>query len=132
VHQDAGRRLRPRVRALRHGNHGRLTHKMRAKGRNFTSVDWLIYQMLAMHFKDDADTTFYIPDGSDALYRVYNHRYLLTHGDQFRGGDGMIGMLGPIMRGDHKKRSRNMQINMAYDTMMIGHWHQLIRCAASS
>lgn len=29
--------------------------------------------------------------------------YLLTHGDQFRGGDGVIGALGPIIRGDHKK-----------------------------
>lgn len=109
------------------GNHGRLTHKIRAKGRNFTSVDWLIYKMLQMHFEGDKDVTFYVPDGSDALYRIYNHRYLLTHGDQFRGGDGMIGALGPIIRGDHKKRSRNMQVGMGYDTMMLGHWHQLIQ-----
>lgn len=108
------------------GNHGRLTHKMRAKGRNFTSVDWLIYKMLQMHFQNDSRVTFYVPDGSDALYRVYSHRYLLTHGDQFRGGDGVIGALGPIIRGDHRKRSRNGQIGMEYDTMMIGHWHQWI------
>ncbi|MBA2590982.1 MAG: hypothetical protein M3495_19925 [Pseudomonadota bacterium] len=69
---------------------------------------------------------FAIPDGPDCLYRVYNHRYLLTHGHQFRGGDGMIGALGPIIRGDHKKRSRNGQIDMGYDTLVIGHWHQLI------
>jgi len=25
---------------------------------------------------------FAIPDGADCLYRVYNHRYLFTHGDQ--------------------------------------------------
>lgn len=109
------------------GNHGRITHKIRAKGRNFTSVDWLIYQMLKMHFQNDKRVTFYVPDGSDAHYRVYGHRYLLTHGDQFRGGDGMIGALGPILRGDHKKRSRNSQIGMEYDTMIIGHWHQLIQ-----
>jgi hypothetical protein len=36
------------------GNHGRNTHKIRAKGRNFTSVDWLIYQMLEMQFAGDA------------------------------------------------------------------------------
>lgn len=109
------------------GNHGRLTHKIRAKGRNFTSVDWLIYQMLRTIFEADKDVTFYVPDGPDALYRVFGHRYLLTHGDQFRGGDGMIGALGPIIRGDHRKRSRNMQIGMSYDTMVIGHWHQLIQ-----
>jgi hypothetical protein len=107
------------------GNHGRVTHKIRAKGRNFTSVDWLIYQMLKMQFEDDERVTFYIPDGADAHYKIFNHRYLLTHGDQFRGGDGVIGMLSPVIRGDHRKRSRNSQIDMEYDTMLMGHWHQL-------
>jgi hypothetical protein len=51
---------------------------------------------------------------------------LLSHGDQFRGGDGMIGALGPIIRGDHKKRSRNAQIDLEYDTLILGHWHQYI------
>lgn len=108
------------------GNHGRSTHKIRAKGRAFTSYDWLIYHILELHFRDDKRVTFQIPDGSDALYRVYDHRYLLTHGDQFRGGDGVIGALGPIIRGDHRKRSRNGQIGMEYDTMLLGHWHQYI------
>jgi hypothetical protein len=108
------------------GNHGRDTMKIYAKGRNHTSFDWLLYQFLARAMAHDKRVTFYIPEGSDALYKVYNHKYLLSHGDQFRGGDGMIGSLGPIMRGDHKKRSRNAQINMGYDTMVIGHFHQRI------
>lgn len=109
------------------GNHGRSTYKIRAKGRNFTSYDWLLYGMLERHFKYNKAVSFYIPNGPDALYRVYGHRYLLTHGDQFRGGDGMIGPLGPITRGDHKKRSRNSQIGQEYDTIVMGHWHQDIR-----
>jgi hypothetical protein len=109
------------------GNHGRNTHKIRAKGRNYTSFDWLLYQFLAKRFEADERVTFLIPDGSDAYYSVMGHRYLLTHGDQFRGGDGMIGALGPIIRGDHRKRSRNAQIDMEYDTMLLGHWHQLIQ-----
>lgn len=39
----------------------------------------------------------------------------------------MIGALGPIIRGDHRKRSRNAQIDQDYDTMLLGHWHQLIQ-----
>lgn len=109
------------------GNHGRNTHKIRAKGRNFTSFDWLVYHFLAKRFEGDERIRFRIPDGSDCHYNVYGHRYLLTHGDQFRGGDGMIGALGPIIRGDHKKRSRNSQIDMDYDTLLLGHWHQLIQ-----
>lgn len=109
------------------GNHGRNTHKIRAKGRNYTSFDWLLYCFLAKHFETDKRINFLIPNGPDALYRIFGHRYLLTHGDQFRGGDGMIGALGPIIRGDHKKRSRQTQIGASYDTMLLGHWHQLIQ-----
>lgn len=105
------------------GNHGRDTRKTWAKDRHHTSFDWMLYQILAKHFAEDKRVTFLIPDGSDANYSIYNTRYLLSHGDQFKGGDGMIGPLGPITRGDHKKRSRNSQIDLSYDVMLIGHFH---------
>ena len=108
------------------GNHGRDTYKIQMKNRNNTSFDWLIYCICEKFLAGDKRVSFHIPDGSDAYYRVYDHRFLLTHGDQFRGGDGVIGALGPIIRGDHRKRSRNSQINMEYDTMLLGHWHQYI------
>ena len=107
------------------GNHGRSTKKIRAKGRAYTSYDWLLYQFLARHYEKDPRITFLIPDGPDCAYKVYNHRYLLTHGDQARGGDGVIGMLGPVIRMDHRKRSRASQIDQSYDTMLLGHFHQL-------
>lgn len=109
------------------GNHGRLHKKVRAKESNFNSYDWLIYQSLDRHFADDPDVVFYIPDGSDALVEVAGHRYLFTHGNQYRGGDGMIGAIGPIIRGDHKKRSRNGQIGQEFDTQVMGHFHQLLQ-----
>ena len=110
------------------GNHGRLTQKIRMKGRAFTSLDWLLYQFLAKRFEGDHRVQFQIPDGPDALYQIHGHRYLLTHGDMLgKGGDGIIGALGPILRGDTKRRSRNAQIDQAYDTLVIGHWHQLIQ-----
>lgn len=108
------------------GNHGRDTTKIWHKDRHKTSFDWMLYCFLAKSFERDKRVTFLIPDGPDAYFRIYSHRYLLTHGDQFRGGDGMIGALGPIIRGDHKKRSRNAQIEMEYDTLLLGHWHQYI------
>ena len=106
------------------GNHGRNTVKMRAKGRVHTSYDWLLYCLLEREFKSDKRISFQVSSGPDCSYTIYGHRYLLTHGDQFRGGDGMVGDLGPILRGDHKKRSRNGQIGLEFDTMLIGHWHQ--------
>lgn len=107
------------------GNHGRNTKQIWMKDRHHTSFDWLLYQFLARHFARDKRVTFFIPDGNDALFRIYSTRYLLTHGDRLgRGGDGIIGMLGPVMRGDSKKRSRNAQIDRAYDTLICGHFHQ--------
>lgn len=109
------------------GNHGRNTNKIRAKGRAFTSFDWLAYSMLELIFEKDRRVQFMVPEGPDASFSVYGTRYLLTHGDQFRGGDGMIGALGPIIRGDHRKRGRNGQVGAEYDVLLIGHWHQLIQ-----
>lgn len=108
------------------GNHGRNTRKVWSKDRHHTSFDWMLYQILAKHFANDKRIIFAIPDGSDAAWRIYSTRYNMTHGDQFRGGDSMIGPLGPITRGDHKKRSRNSQIDMDYDILIMGHWHQYI------
>jgi hypothetical protein len=107
------------------GNHSRTTMKPVSKMRARTSYDWLLYTMLEKAFEGDERVQFAISEGPDQLFRVYNHTYLLTHGDQFRGGDGMIGFVGPLTRGDHKKRSRNGQIGMAYDTLVCGHFHSL-------
>lgn len=78
------------------GNHGRSRQKPQHKNYAFTNYDWLLYQLLAKYFEKDKRFSFLIPDGPDAYYRIYNHRYLLTHGNQFRGGDGLIGPLGPL------------------------------------
>ena len=108
------------------GNHGRDTKRTWHKDRQHTSFDWLIYQFLARRFAGDKRITFYIPQSTGAYYKIYSHRYWLVHGDGFRGGDGMIGCLGPIIRGDHKMRSRNAQIDQPYDTMILGHFHQYL------
>lgn len=105
------------------GNHDRDTKKTWSKDRNHTSFGWLLYQFLAHKFEDDPRVKFYIPDGSDALYRIYDLRYLLTHGDQFRGGDGIIGPLGPITRGAQKKLARNTAVGQEFDVMEFGHFH---------
>lgn len=112
------------------GNHGRTTKKSPFKNRSFTNFDWQIYHLLQMHFKAKGDKrlVFMIPDGADAPYTVYNHRYLLTHGDNLgvKGGDGIIGALGPILRGSFKISNANSSIGQPFDTLLMGHWHQYI------
>lgn len=107
------------------GNHGRDTRKIWSKDRHATSFDWLLFMFLAKYFEGDKRIQFRIPTGPDIGYSVYGYRYLLTHGDRLgHGGDGLIGFLGPVTRGDHKRRSRNAQVNQPYDTLICGHWHQ--------
>lgn len=108
------------------GNHGRLTRKPRAKGRPRASFDWLIYKLLEKHFKDVHEINFDVSDAPDANFVVFNTRYLLTHGDQFRGGTGISGALAPLMLGLHRKTRRQISVQNPFDVMLIGHWHQLI------
>lgn len=110
------------------GNHGRSTHKPRAKTRVITNYDWSIYCNLERCFRKTEHVQFFIPSETDAYFTVYGHRYLLTHGDTLgvRGGDGIIGALGPIMRGMLKTSRSEGQIGREFDTLLIGHWHQYL------
>jgi hypothetical protein len=51
---------------------------------------------------------------------------MVAHGDMLgvKGGDGIIGSIGPISRGEVKTRGRMASSNMPYDMLLIGHWHQ--------
>ena len=110
------------------GNHGRNTVKPRFKQRAFSNFDWLLYNSLEKHFAEDDRVRFLIPDGADAYFAVNGHRFLLTHGDNLgvQGGDGIIGALGPILRGSFKTRNSQSAIGQNFDTIVMGHWHQYL------
>ena len=110
------------------GNHGRLSVKPKMKQRVHENFDWLVYTWLEAMLEDDKRIQFRIPDGADCHYTVYQHRYMLTHGDALgvSGGDGIIGSLGPIMRGDFKTRRQAGELGRGYDTLIMGHWHQYL------
>lgn len=112
------------------GNHGRTTHKPRMKNRVYSNYDWLLYSLLERHFKANKDDRlqFLVPAGTDVQYSVYGHRYLLTHGDALgvKGGDGIIGALGPILRGTFKTANAASAMGEPFDTILMGHWHQYI------
>ena len=108
------------------GNHGRNTAKPEFKRYYKKNFDWLIYQILTRKYKDNPNVTFDIRPSNDCLYKVYGTRYLLTHGDMLgvKGGDGIIGAIGPIMRGEVKKSGQATSIGQGFDTLVMGHWHQ--------
>jgi hypothetical protein len=110
--------------ACTYGNHGRQSKKPVAKNRAWDNFEWLMYCHLAKHFKGSKNITFQIPDSADCHVSSYGVRYLLTHGDQFRGGSGIAGALSPLMLGQARKSRRSIAAKQPYDVMVIGHWHQ--------
>lgn len=108
------------------GNHGRTTKKQRAKQAVFLSYEWNLYCMLERYFKNDKDITFFVPGETDAHFRVAGHSFLLTHGNAIgvKGGDGIIGALGPIARGSVKIRNSEYKIGHDFDYLLMGHYHQ--------
>lgn len=108
------------------GNHGRNTPKPEFKRYNKKNFDYLIARMVQKHFADDPRVHVDIRDSNDVPYRVFGHGYLLVHGDMLgtAGGDGIIGAIGPIMRGEVKKSGQSAALGLDYDTLILGHYHQ--------
>jgi len=114
------------------GNHGRNTIRPTFKGRHFRNFDWLLGCLLERHFKADKRVQFYIaPNGTDVYFTVAGHRFLGTHGDQLgvKGGDGIIGVLGPIARGEIKIANQVRKMGQDFDTLLMAHFHQSLKLA---
>lgn len=106
------------------GNHGRGAGKPWTKQYVWRTLDWLLYTIIEWRFQQDPCIKIHVFDSEDGTFKVLNHRYKITHGSQFRGGDGIIGPIGPVFRGDTKKRAWSAQIDRNYDTLILGHFHQ--------
>lgn len=114
------------------GNHGRnpLERRSPAKGRARDNFDTLMGWLLARDFAADSRVDFTVSESPDMTRSVYTTKYLLTHGDQFRGGSGIAGLFSPLMLGSHRKQRRQAAVGDPYDVMVMGHWHQLITAPA--
>ena len=113
--------------SVRRGNHTRTSRKTPAKGRVRESFDWLFMRVVERELRGSG-ITFDIPESDDGIISQYGHRFLATHGDQFRGGSGISGIMTPLALGNYKKLKRNLSIgdHMVYDTMLLGHFHQYL------
>jgi hypothetical protein len=110
------------------GNHGRATKKPEFKRYVFKNFDFLIYEMVRKNLANDPRIRIHHTSENDVHFRVYGLRFALTHGDMLgvKGGDGIIGALGPIMRGEIKTGKQMAAIGKDYDILIMGHWHQAL------
>jgi len=106
------------------GNHGRNTYKPIAKNRVEDNFDWFFYRQLKRALDGDSRFTWQLPVTPDVTVKHYNHTYLLTHGDQFRGGSGIAGIATPLALGAFRKSRRQQAVDDPFDTLLLGHFHQ--------
>lgn len=112
------------------GNHDRFYRKKRSKKAARGSFSWLFWKVVARDFRKFTTVTFQIPDSRDTIFPVYDTRVLLHHGDQFRGGSGISGVVSPLHIGDYRKRRKHSaaesytgRSDLRFDLQIMGHFH---------
>lgn len=109
------------------GNHGRLTGSMPFQDRSAKSLDAAVYHILEGRLRRDRRFQFELAPGPKLLYQVYDHRYLLLHGDPAsgmpRGGSALGGSASTIARGLVQMASSMAARGLRYDTAVLGHFH---------
>lgn len=111
------------------GNHGRIDKKMRCKNGPADNFEYIMGQFLAAHYDLDDDVDIIVSEGFEYMYKAYNTKILILHGDGFRGGFGISGPILPWTLGEHRKRKQKQSMETwtgnphVHDIMIFGHWH---------
>jgi hypothetical protein len=108
------------------GNHDRITDKTRMKARAENSYAWIIYNWLADSLRADDRITFSISPSSDQILDVYDTKFLLQHGDGFRGGGGVGGIYPPLLKYLYRQQGMWSAVGQHWDYALMGHWHSLM------
>ena len=108
------------------GNHGRQTLKKRTHLKARDNLDWHLAHLVRRQLVDDTRITWQIDEAPDAKFDVYQHRHVLTHGDQTTGGGGIGGVFPPIMRMVARKSQREASLGDPFTHLWLGHFHQAI------
>ncbi len=107
------------------GNHGRLDMKPSAKNAPTNSFDYMVYNVVRTLCSDLPNVLWEISGSLDLRYSLYNTKYLLTHGDQIKYQGGIGGFMVPAKKVYMNKHENYARMNMPFDYMVFGHFHQL-------
>ncbi len=108
------------------GNHGRTEKKPWFKESVKNNADWFHGFLLQREFMDDPQVQVVVAESENYDFEIYNHRYSLTHGSQYTGGQGLLGATVPVVSGDAKRRANMASMGRFYDTLLMGHFHNYI------
>ena len=100
---------------MQYGNHGRTTSNLIVEDPK-SNFEYLLGLLLKERFANNERINIILPDDYAYEYRIFGHRYLLTHGNMIRGGT-----LNSI-----EKAAKEIALLVEeeyYDVITIGHFH---------
>ncbi len=101
------------------GNHGRTTAKPISEDAT-NNFEYLLGKMLQERFKENKRVEIIVPESYTYTVKIYNHKYLLTHGNIVRGGT-----LNSIEKAI--KNIASLAYQEFYDLIIIGHFHTSLK-----
>jgi hypothetical protein len=102
-----------------HGNHGRTTEKRQISTGAHNSYEWLLYQWLADHYRDNKRVSVVTDSANHQYVQVYDFNLHFHHGDEVKYQGGIGGIAVPLMKA---VAGWNAVRHCHYHHM--GHWHQ--------
>ena len=113
------------------GNHGRNVRKPPFKNITDFNYDYALYCNLIRYLTRTNQLKWIhidAPESADVHFKSFGVNYMLTHGDNLgvKGGDGIIGSIGPIMRGSIKLGQQTHKIGLDFDELILCHWHRML------
>ena len=106
-----------------HGNHARITEKVWKSTEEDNSLEYILYDDIGFHFKNESRIKMIAPKGSVATVEIYGLKIGFVHGHHgFRYLDGVGGLYIPARKYIMRKFSK-----ANYYLVCMGHHHQYLQ-----
>jgi len=102
------------------GNHGRFSKKPNFKKANILNFDYLAYEFIKREVQDIV-TTFELPKSPFVIRDIFGYGFFSTHGNMFKGGNGLQPASGTWVRDLAKIKGLFKQYN--FGVMEMAHFH---------
>jgi hypothetical protein len=101
------------------GNHARTTKETRFATEAGHSLEYIMYHMMADHFRGNKRVKFIIPRSYHSFIGVYDELIRFHHGHNLRYGGGVGGLTIPVNKAIAQWNKSNKNVTLD----CFGHWH---------
>lgn len=105
------------------GNHGRSQSEGKFDEPIENNYEYIMYKIIQKTFENDKAVEIIVPNTHFYIYRIYGHKYLLTHGDILRG----------FTRNTIERSIKDYIIahESDFDVFIMGHYHRIDKMTLS-